>query len=199
MADKLGVESIVLQVKGAPAPQRSAAQRRRSPPSFASLALRSPRPGALGSIIATIRSSGINAARHKNQRELWYSEREQTRSFSPRKVTQAYVRNTIQYGGRTPDPVQDIQMHRHIFVCGEAAGRVLCAVCELWECVCISALCREAFSELDVPKTIAWVLGHLLCSVLRGASQSLATAIGSLSSAQEQERTSAKKRPKKSR
>ncbi|CAE7755252.1 unnamed protein product [Symbiodinium necroappetens] len=51
VADKLGVESIVLQVKGA--------------------------PGALGSIIATIRSSGIN-------------------------VTQAYVRNTIQYGGCRP-------------------------------------------------------------------------------------------------
>ncbi|CAE7435928.1 rpsK [Symbiodinium sp. CCMP2592] len=51
VADKLGVESIVLQVKGS--------------------------PGALGGIIATIRSSGIN-------------------------VTQAYVRNTIQYGGCRP-------------------------------------------------------------------------------------------------
>ncbi|CAE6926592.1 unnamed protein product [Symbiodinium sp. CCMP2456] len=51
VADKLGVESIVLQVKGS--------------------------PGALGGIIATIRSSGIN-------------------------VSQAYVRNTIQYGGCRP-------------------------------------------------------------------------------------------------
>eukprot|EP00439_Symbiodinium_sp_Y106_P034158 s392_g4.t1 len=51
VADKLGVESIVLQVKGS--------------------------PGALGGIIATIRSSGIS-------------------------VTQAYVRNTIQYGGCRP-------------------------------------------------------------------------------------------------
>ena len=60
MADKLGVESIVLQVKGSPPPRRraeNAAEDAFGLPYDLSLPCR-----ALGGIIATIRSSGISAA-----------------------------------------------------------------------------------------------------------------------------------------